>query len=185
MTFLTALWLPILLCGVALFFASFVAWNILPHHFRDRKKLECEDDLMNFIREQNIAPGNYMFPYAHSRSEQSTKEFMEKFMAGPVGILDVYPAPNMGRNLGLTLLFFLVTGAVIGYITYQACPPGDPRTNFMQVFRIAGTIGMLVHASTGMLNAIWFRRRVWTDFLDGIVYGLIIGLIFAALWPAA
>ena len=42
-------------------------------------------------------------------------------------------------NMACTIVFFLVTSAIIGYVTYVACPPG---TEFMKVFRIAGTIGI-------------------------------------------
>ena len=90
--------------------------------------------------------------------------------------------PSMPVNMVYTVVFFLVTSLVIGYITYVACPPG---TEFMKVFRIAGTIGILTHASSGILNGIWFKRRLITDIIDGIVFGLILGLIFAFLWPGA
>ena len=52
----------------------------------------------------------------------------------------------------------------------------------MRVFRISGTIGMLTYASNNVLNRIWFRQRVWTDMVDGIVYGFLLGIIFASLW---
>ena len=32
-------------------------------------------------------------------------------------------------------------------------------------------------------QVIWFGRKMAADIFDGIVYGLITGLIFAALWP--
>ena len=182
MEFLIALWLPIIICGVVLFFASFTAWVILPHHFGDKKQLPDEDAVMNLVREQGIAPGNYMFPYANSKVEQGSEEFRAKYEKGPVGLLDVYPPPNMGMNMIQTVIFFLITSAIIGYITYVACPPG---TEFMKVFRIAGTIGILTHASSGVLNGIWFKKRLLTDIVDGIVFGLILGLVFALLWPGA
>jgi hypothetical protein len=43
----------------------------------------------------------------------------------------------------------------------------------------------LVYASSGLLNAIWFRRKILGDILDGVVYGLITGAAFALLWPAS
>ena len=73
MEFLTDLWLPILINGVVLFFASFTAWVILPHHFSDKKRLPDEDAVMNLVRDLNIAPGNYMFPYADSKAEQGSE----------------------------------------------------------------------------------------------------------------
>lgn len=90
--------------------------------------------------------------------------------------------PNMGKNMALTILYFFVTVFTIAYIAHIACPPGS---EFILVFRIAGTISVLTYASSGVLNRIWFTERMWTNIVDGIVYGLVLGLIFAALWPGA
>ena len=46
-------------------------------------------------------------------------------------------------------------------------------------------IGVLAHASSGVCNAIWFPRRILTTVLDGIVFGILSGLVFAFFWPAA
>jgi hypothetical protein len=35
------------------------------------------------------------------------------------------------------------------------------------------------------LNAIWFKKAVLKDMLDGLAYALLTGLVFAMLWPAA
>lgn len=182
MEFLAELWLPILINGIVLFFASFIAWVILPHHFNDKKKLTCESALVDFVRSKNIAPGNYMFPYADDRAEKGSAEFMQRYNDGPVGCLDVYGKTNMPLNMIKTVIFFVVTSAVIGYITYFTCPPGS---DFLRVFRVAGTIGILTHASSGVLNNIWFKRRSFTDIIDGVVFGAILGLIFALMWPHA
>ena len=182
MEFLIDLWLPILLNGVVLFVLSFVAWVILPHHFNDFSMLPEESDFMDAVERMNIPVGNYMFPYAKSKVEQGSPEYQEKYKVGPRGTLQVFSMPNMGVNMAKTVVFFLVTSAVIGYITYFACPP-IAEGQFMKVFRIAGTIGILVHASSGILNGIWFQRKMLTNFVDGVVYGLILGLIFAFLWP--
>ena len=123
-----------------------------------------------------------MYPYAETKADQGKTEFTEKYTAGPRGTLQVFEMPNMGVNMGKTVVFFLITSAVIAYITFVACPPAS-ESQFMKVFRIAGTIGVLVHASSGMLNGIWFKRKMFTDFVDGIVYGLVLGLIFAFFWP--
>ncbi len=182
MEFLTALWLPIIIISVVLFVASFVAWVILPHHFGDWKKLEKEQEFMDAVSGLNLPPGNYMYPMTHAKAEQNSDEFRERYMKGPRGVLSTWEVPNMGVNLGLTLVFFLVTTAIIAYITYAALGPGSDM--FMKVLQIAGAIGVLTHASSGVLNAIWFKRRVIMDVVDGVVYGIIIGLIFALMWPA-
>lgn len=181
MEFLTALWLPIIIIAAVLFVASFVAWVILPHHFGDWKKLDKEQEFMDAVSGLNIPAGNYMYPGTHTKEEQNSDEFRERYMKGPRGVLSTWAPPNMGVNLGLTFVFFLVTTAIIAYITLAALGRG---AEFMKVFQIAGAIGVLTHASSGVLNAIWFRRRIIMDVVDGVVYGIIIGLIFALMWPA-
>ena len=182
MAFVADLWLAIVVATIVLWFLSFLAWAMLPHHFGDRKKLGSEDAFMDFVRKNNVAPGNYLFPYAASSKEQGDKEYMEKYMGGPRGTLNVYAVPNMGKNMAFTILYFFVTVFTIAYIVHVACPPGS---DFMKVFRFAGTIGILNYASSGALNRIWFVERMWTQIADGVVYGLTLGLIFAAMWPGA
>ena len=179
MEFVVGLWLPILVGTIVLWFLSFFAWVLLPHHFGDFKKVEIEDELMDLIRDSNIPSGNYMFPQSGSKQEQGSKEFGERYAKGPRGTLNVYNMPNMPMNMVKTILFFFVTVFTIAYITSVACPEG---TEFMRVFRIAGTIGVLTYGSSNILHRVWFTARMLTDIVDGVVYGLVLGLIFALLW---
>jgi hypothetical protein len=182
MEFLVDLWVPILVGTIILWICSFLAWVVLPHHFNDFKKLEAEEEVMQQVRNLKIAPGNYMFPYADSKADQGTKEFREKYEQGPMGTLNVYDNPNMGLNMAKTIGYFLVTVLTIAYITHVACDPADATTDFMRVFRVAGTIGVLVYGSSSICLRIWFKAKMWSDIVDGIVYGLVLGLIFAMLW---
>jgi hypothetical protein len=124
-----------------------------------------------------------MFPYCGSGKEQADKEYVARYTEGPRGTLNVYAMPNMGVNMAATIVYFLITVLTIGYITHVAYPPGDAASDFMKVFRIAGTIGVLNYASSGILHRIWFKAKMWTGILDGVVYGVVLGLIFAFLWP--
>jgi hypothetical protein len=45
-----SLWLPIVVSGVALFFASWAAWMLLPHHKPEWKGLPDENALMSTLR---------------------------------------------------------------------------------------------------------------------------------------
>ena len=182
MEFFVDLWLPILIGTVVLFFLSFLFWAILPHHFGDHKKLPNEDAVMDFLRSQNIPPGNYIYPCPEKASEQHSKENVEKYATGPRGLLDIYEMPNMAVNMSKTIFYFFVTVSTIGYITHVACPPESEGLDFMRVFRIAGTISILTYATSNVLHRVWFKKRIWTEIIDGIVYGLVLGLIFAAFW---
>lgn len=185
MEFLLALWMPILVGTVVLFFCSFLAWAVLPHHKTDHKSLPDEDAFMQFVREQNLKAGNYFFPRPANSAEEKSKEYIDKYSKGPRGVIDIYDMPNMPMNMVKTILFYFLTVLTIGYISFVACPPSAETTDFMKVFRIAGTIAVLTYASTGICNKIWFKRAIFTEFLDGVVFGVLTGLIYAALWPYA
>jgi len=89
---------------------------------------------------------------------------------------------DMAVNMSKTILYFAVTVSTIAYITHVACPPGSEGVDFMRVFRMSGTIGILTYATSNVLHRVWFKKRVWTEIVDGIVYGLVLGLIFASFW---
>jgi hypothetical protein len=176
-----SLWLPILVSGVALFFASWAAWMLLPHHKPEWKGLPDEKPIIDALRSTNVPPGQYLFPYAAKPEDWSSEEFKQRVAAGPNGTLTVWSGPpNMAVNMLCTLLFFTVANFVIGYLTGIALDPGE---SFMKVFRFAGTAGILTYGTANILNGIWFKRRMAADIIDGIAYGLITGLIFAWLWP--
>ncbi|MFO0788761.1 MAG: hypothetical protein U0805_04835 [Pirellulales bacterium] len=182
LTPLSALWLPILISGVALFFASFAAWMILPHHKSEWIGLPNEDAVMRQIQNDNVAPGQYCFPYAASPEAMKSDAYKAKMNAGPRGTLTLWKAPpNMAANMACTVIFFLIANAVIAYLAAMVLSPGEDH---MRVFRFVGTAGVLTYGTANILNGIWFGRKMIADIVDGIAYGLITGAIFALLWPA-
>ena len=80
------LWLPILLCGVALFFASFLSWMVLPIHKKDWVKMNNEVDFMQKVRELDISIGSYTFPGWDTSDEMKSEEFQKKFEKGPCAL---------------------------------------------------------------------------------------------------
>ena len=52
---LIALWMPIVVSGVALFFASWIAWMLLPHHKAEWKGLPNEDALLAALKNRRRA----------------------------------------------------------------------------------------------------------------------------------
>ena len=181
MEILTSLWLPIILTSVALFFASFLAWMVLPHHKGDFVKLPDESAFEDAVRGLHVPPGNYTFPYCGSSAEMKSQAFQQRMAEGPCGTMTIWDgAPNMGKNLLGTFLFFLGTAYCLAYLADLTLQPG---ASFMEVFRVVGTAGILTYAAAGIPNAIWFKQKMFGNLLDGIAYGLIAGLIFASFWP--
>jgi hypothetical protein len=181
-TSLELLWLPILISGIVLFFVSWLAWMVIGHHKADWKTLPNEDQVASMIRGA-IEPGQYMFPNCPTPEEYKSEAFKEKMKTGPHGLLYVWrPDINMGVNMLLTWLLFTAISLVIAYLAGMVIEPGAAR-GF--VFRFVATAAILVYATSGLLNAIWFRRKIIGDVIDGIAYGLITGAIFAFLWPGS
>ena len=185
MAFVTELWLAILLASVACFILSSLAWTVLPHHNNDYKQLPDFDGFVESMKAHGIEPGLYLFPYCDDQKAMRTAEFQEVYAKGPWGTLNLWPArPNMGRNLVVTFLYFLIVSAVIAYVGFESLGAGAPSR---QVFQIVSTVGVLAYCASGLLGTIWFSvplRNLITNVVDGIAYGLATGAIFAWLWPA-
>jgi len=184
MQFIVDLWLPIVAATVAMFFASFLVWAVLPHHKPDWKRLPDEDPVLEAMRGKDIPAGQYMFPYCTSMKEMATEEMKAKWEKGPTGFLYVRPKgpPNMGQNMGIMVIYQLIVNVFIAYIASVAVAPG---ADFMAVFRFVGTVGVLAHCAAGIPHAVWFGRSFSStakEVLDGVAYGIVTGLIFAALW---
>jgi hypothetical protein len=175
------LWLPILLSTIACFFFSFLSWMVLELHAKDWTKMESEDELIDKVRQMGLSEGNYMFPGARNNKEMQTEAYQEKYRCGPRGILSVLPAANMGKNLGLTVLYFFACNCTFAYLASFAL---ETTTDFITVFRFVATVSLFTFCAAIIQHAIWFRMRVVGHVVESIAYCLIAGLIFASLWPA-
>lgn len=182
---ITDLWLPILLSAVAIFFASFLAWMVLPHHKKDFHKFEDKARFLGSVREQGIAPGVYVFPCGDPE-DMKTEEGKRLWAEGPWGVLTLHKGPaNFGRNLATVMVFYLFVSLLVGYIARLALPDG---AGFGDVFQIAGTVAMMAYALGSIPNGIFFGRTLRAqamDVIDGVAYGVITGCIFALMWPGA
>src|SRR5262245_5877282 len=89
---LIALWLPILLSAVIVFFASFIMHMVLTYHRSDYRKLPDEDRVTDAMRSAGVTRGPaYFFPY-FSFKEMKSPPVIEKMKRGPVGLLTVLPS---------------------------------------------------------------------------------------------
>lgn len=173
------LWLAILASGIATHVLCTLAWMAMPHHKKEWVGLPDEDTLHKTFS-KSIPPGQYVFPFVADHAECKSEAYQQKIKACS-GMLVIWPGPtNMGKAIGLTLLFFLVTAFVIGYLASLALPRG---ADFMHVFRFVTTAALLAHVAAKFPGVFWFRKKVAMDVLDGVVFALATGVIFAALWP--
>jgi hypothetical protein len=185
--FLMELWLPILLSTVFVFIASCVIHMVVPIHKADYKGVSDEPRLLDAVRAQNLAPGEYYFPWCATMKEMGKPEFVQKRMQGPVGLLTLMQPgpPGMGKNLVQWVLFTLVIAIFTAYVGMLALVPG---AEFMPVLRVTATVAWMAFGPAYVHSSIW-KGLSWSiafKFLfDGLVYALVMGATFAWLWPSA
>jgi hypothetical protein len=181
---LNALWLPILLSAVGVWFASFLIWAISPLHKKDWKGLPDENAFAAAIKGLAIPPGNYGFPHAADNKACRDPEFKKKWTEGPAGMLSVWPTKTaMGPKMLLTFIVYILMGVFIAYIGSLALMPGADQKS---VFRLVGAAGILGYCFSFLPNAIWFNhtpRAIVQCVIDGVIYGLITAAVFAFMWP--
>ena len=154
---LTALWLPILLSAVIIFFASSIVHMVLSYHKSDYRKLPDEDPVTDAIRGAGVTRGPaYFFPY-FSFKEMKSAPVIEKMKRGPVGLLTVLPSgpPAMGKNLVQWVLYCVVISIFAAYLSGRTLAPGTP---FLQVFRIVGITALLGYGAAHAQESIWNGR---------------------------
>jgi nucleoside recognition membrane protein YjiH len=182
---LTALWLPILLSAVIVFFASAIMHMVLAYHKSDYRKLRDEDRVTDAMRSAGVTRGPaYFFPYFSFKEMKSTPA-IEKMKRGPVGLLTVLPSgpPAMGKNLGQWFLYCLVISIFAAYLSGRTLSPGTP---FLQVFRVVGIVALLGYGAAHAQESIWNGRSWAVTFkhlFDSAIYAVLTAGTFGWLWP--
>ena len=185
MVALTALWLPILLSAVIIFVASSIMHMLLPYHRSDYNQLPDEDKTLAALRAATpLKRGLYVFPYCTHQNMKSPA-IVEKYKQGPVGFLTILPSgpPAMPKFLIQWFVYCLLIGFFVAYLTGHTVPPGS---NYLVVYRVAGTAAFLAYGLGHVSNGIW-KGQPWSvtvkEVIDGLVYGLLTAGTFGWLWP--
>jgi hypothetical protein len=185
MVTLGSLWLPIVLSAVLVFIASSIIHMVIKYHNKDYTRLPNEDAVRAAIRAGNPPPGQYVIPYCTDMKEMEKPEVKQKYIEGPVGVLNLLRPglPNMGKNLSQWFAFILVVSLFIAYIAAHSIPAG---ARYLEVFRVVGATGFLAYGAGQFTAAIWMGKPwkvAWKDGFDGLVYGLVTAGTFGWLWP--
>lgn len=181
---LTSLWLPILLSAALAWIAASVVWMVLPHHRSDFRGFRNEDEVRDAVSSSDPAPGHYSMPHMESREDLEDPEFQRKMEEGPVAFVRVLAGhPSMGKQLSLYFLYCLAVSVVVAYVAGRTLSPG---TEYLQVFRITGTVAWVAYGWAFPVDAIWFGRP-WGETVkhvfDAFLYGLLTAGVFGWLWP--
>ena len=184
MVSLAALWLPIVVAAIIVFFASFIMHMVLKYHQSDCHQLPDEDKVLAGLRAGGLKPGFYMFPYC-SHQDMKNPAMQEKFKQGPVGTMTVLASgpPAMPKYLVKWFVFCLVIGFFTAYLTAHTVAAG---ASYLVVFRVAGTAAFMAYGLGNLVNGIW-KGQPWgmtiKEVIDGLIYGLLTAGTFGWLWP--
>jgi len=181
------LWLPVLVSAGVVWIASAILHMVLPHHKSDFKGLPDEGAAADALRKQKIAPGQYVIPHCNDMKQMKDPEMIKKYEAGPVAIVTVLPSgpPAMGKALALWLVYNVLVSFVVAYVARHTLAPG---ADGMLVMRMTSTVTFAAYALGGFADSIWMGRpwgHTAKNVIDGLIYGLLTGLTFMLLWPAA
>ena len=185
MEFVMELWKPILLSGFAVFMMSAIVWTALPHHKKEFAALPDEDAVLKALRAGNPAPGLYNLPHMESQAEMNSPEGKAKLGAGRTALITVMPGgmPPMGPMMAKSFVANVIVAIFVAYVGWHTLPMG---TEYLQVFRITGTVTFMAYALATIPESIWFGRP-WSAYLlgafDALLYALIAAGIFGWLWP--
>jgi len=178
---IAALWMPILVSAVLVFFASALVWMIMPWHKTDYKKTDNEEAVRSAL--SGSSPGAYMLPYCKDPSEFKNPDVAQKYIDGPQGFITIIPngTPQMGSKMAMMFVYFLFVGILCAYfVSRTAAPDAD----YLAVFRIAGATAFIAHGIAGIPDSIWFGRP-WSltakNMFDALLYGLLTGGAFGWL----
>lgn len=186
MVSVASLWLPILVAAVLVFVVSSIIHTVLAYHNADFKAVPDEAAARAALGPLNIPPGDYVIPHASTGKERQTEEFLAKVEEGPVTFIHMYgpDAFNMGSSLVQWFVYCLLTGTIAAYVTGIAYGPG---AEYMEIFRMSGTVAFAAYGWALLQNSIWFKKN-WAatgrSLFDSFVYGLVTAGALGWLWPA-
>ncbi|MEQ8205237.1 MAG: hypothetical protein RIA65_03605 [Woeseia sp.] len=176
-----SLWMPIIASAVIVWFASAIVWMVMPWHKKDWSAVPNEAGARDALK--GLASGMYMLPYCMDPKQLEDPEVRKKYEDGPIAWITVAPngVPKMGGKLVLSFVSYLLVGVVCAYVLTRT---GTVLEDYLQVFRIAGTIAFISYSFAYVQENIWFQRP-WSvtarSFLDALIYALLTGGVFGWL----
>jgi len=179
------LWLPILVSAALIFVVSAIVHMMLPYHKNDFRQMPSEGEVMEALRKFGIPPGDYVVPFAGSHDGIKSPAYKEKLVRGPVLTATVMKSGpiTMGPQLMQWFVFCVVVSVLAAYVTGRAAGPG---TEYLVIFRFAGTTAFIAYSAAQWSDTIWFKRswsRTVKNTVDGLMYGLLTAGVFGWLWP--
>ena len=182
-----SLWLPILVGAVLVFVVSSIIHMFLTYHQSDFSKTADEDGLMDAMRPFDIPPGDYVIPFAGSMENMRSDEFRAKVEKGPVAFMTIL-APDAMSNMTASLIQWFGYSVLVGvFAAYLGGRMLGPGAEYLDVFRLTGTVAFACYSMALMQRSIWFKQSWKTtlkSMFDGLIYALMTAGAFGWLWPS-
>ena len=175
------LWLPIVVSAVVVFVASSLIHVVLKWHNSDYRATDDEEAVRAALG--GTEPGFYLLPYCVDPAQLKDEAVAQKYRDGPLAFITVIPngLPKMGAALGKTFLYYLFVGCLIAYIVSRTV---DAGADYLEVFRIAGSVAWVAHGIAIIPDSIWYGKP-WSvtgkSLVDALIYGLLTGGVFGWL----
>ena len=108
---------------------------------------------------------------------------VEKFRQGPIAFVTILQSgePAMGGKLLLNFAYNLIVAIIAAYFVSRTLSAG---AEYLEVFRIAGTVGFVAYGMAYFQESIWFGRPWSTTvkaLVDALIYGALLGGVFGWL----
>ena len=175
------LWLPILVAAILVWIVSALIWTVLPWHKSDFSKTEDEEGIRAALK--GLSPGFYNLPHCVDQKALKEPDMQQKFKEGPLALITILPngLPPMGRNMALIFLHYVFVGVLCAYFVTRTT---GPNADYLEVFRIAGTVAWIAYGVAYIQDNVWFGRP-WSltikSLFDALIYGLLTGGVFGWL----
>lgn len=182
---LVSLWLPILLSTVGVFIVSSLIWTVIQWHNSDWKQLPDEEAARAALK--GVPAGQYTVPWACDNKAKQDEAWLEKAKEGPMGMITIFGEGHptaMGKPLTQWFIYLLVANIIIAMVSNVTINAG---ASFIIVFHSVAIYAAMFYCGAHAMNGIWFGHswgRVIKDIVDGLIYALLTGAIFAWLWPS-
>ena len=184
---IVALWLPIVVAAVLVFVLSSLVHMVFGYHKNDFLPVPNEDAALEGLRRAGLTPGDYVAPYASGMEAMKSEAYRQKVEAGPVAFMTVIPGErvfSMTSTFAQWFLYCVLVGILCAYLGGRMLGPG---AEYLDVFRVTGTVAFASYSMALMQRSIWYGLR-WSSTLksmfDGLLYSLVTGGVFGWLWPS-
>ncbi|MBT8096960.1 MAG: hypothetical protein KJO19_07970 [Woeseia sp.] len=176
-----SLWLPIIVSALVAFAAGAVIWMAMPWHKKEWQKTPDEEAVRAALK--GCPPGMYTIPNCADQAEFKNPDMQQKFIDGPQAFITVVPSglPKMGGKLVMMFGCNLVVAIICAYVVSRTLAPG---AEYLEVFRISGTVAFIAYGMAYIQESVWFGRK-WSStlktFLDALIYAVLTGGVFGWL----